>query len=423
MAHIVKLSPLDNGFKNAKILQEALDKGGDILVDGPGYYRISETLYIGDHTHLTFGEGVYIIRMPSVEGFNRYFIANKGIFDMKVNEDISVIGLHLNANGVAHTDPSLQNDNGNILGARGHLMFSFVKDLTIKDIVIPDLCPSDYGIQIANFENVLVENIRIEGDKDGIHFGPGKNFVVRHGIFRTHDDPVALNAFDYSGSNTNPGWIENGLIEDCYDLNDERDVGMCFFARLLCGGWRDWFEGMAVQQSDAAVHNGILYRVRMRPSFDRFISKTPPTHEKGFVELDGITWYRSVDNTGYSAGCRNIHFKDIYVQRNRKCIFGFTQEVSEYCRSYYEKSESPLQENITFENVNVMGDVEMFCWTNSPVDNITLKDCKIKDTKFVFEPVCKEGLVYPDAKITLENTEVCDGFLVKRCGDMSVEKI
>ena len=160
----------------------------------------------------------------------------------------------------------------------------------------------------------------------------------------------------------------------------------------------------------------------MKPSFDKFISKTPPTHEKGIVELDGITWFRTVDNTGYSAGCRNIHFKDIYIQRNRKCIFGFVQEVSEYCRSYFENSESPLQENITFENIQVQGDVEMFCWANSPVDNVTIKDSKLNDTKFVFEPVCKEGLIYPEAKITIENTDVCDGFLVKRCGDMSVIK-
>ena len=157
MANAVKLCPLDNGFENAKTLQSALDKGGDIIVEGPGYYRISETLYIGDHTHLSFADGVYIVRMPSFEGFNRYFIANKGIFERKINEDISVTGLFLNANGVAHTDPTLEKDNGNIIGARGHLMFSFVKDLTIKNIVIPDLCPVDYGIQIANFENVLVE--------------------------------------------------------------------------------------------------------------------------------------------------------------------------------------------------------------------------------------------------------------------------
>ena len=422
MVNKVKLCPLDSGFENAKKLQEAVDKGGEILVEGPGYYKVSETVYIGDHTHLTFAEGVYLVRMPSVEGFNRYFFANKGIFERKVNEDISITGLHFNANGVQHTDPTLANDNGNILGVRGHIAFVFVKDLVLRDIIIPDLCSADYGIQISNFENVLVENIRIEGDKDGVHFGPGKHFVVRHGIFRTHDDPVALNAFDYSGSNPNPGWIEDGLIEDCYDLNDERDVGFCFFARMLCGGWQDWFEGMAVQQSDAVVHDGKLYRVRMRASFEKFISKNPPTHDKGFAEVDGITWVRTVDNTGYTAGCRNIKFKDIYIQRNRACAFGFTQEVSEYCRSYFPNSESPLQENITFENVHFMGDVGLFAWINSPVTGITLKDCDIKDSKIKFEPVEIDGLVYPEVEIKLEKTEVSDGFIVSGSNKLSVEK-
>jgi len=421
MVQKVKLNPFDNGFENAKVLQNAVDNGGEILVEGPGFYKISETIYIGDHTHIKFAEGVYLLRMPSVEGFNRYFFANKGIFNRIVNEDISIEGLRFNANRVAHTDPTLENDNGNILGVRGHLAFIFVKDLILRDIVIPDLCPSDYGIQISNFENVLVENVRIEGDKDGVHFGPGKNFVVRHGIFRTHDDPIALNAFDYSGSNPNPGWIENGLIEDCYELNDERDVGFCFFTRMLCGGWQDWFEGMAVQQSDAAVYDGKLYRVRMEPSFDKFISKNPPTHDKGFAVVDGITWVRTVDNTGYTAGCKNIKFKDIYIQRNRECAFGFTQEVSEYCRSYFPNSESPLHENISFENVHFMGNVGLFAWINSPVTGITLKNCDIKDSKIKFEPFQVEGLKYPEVEVILDNTKISEDFITHTTDGITVK--
>lgn len=417
----VRLSPLDSGFENAKIFQAALDKGGEILVEGPGYYKISETLYIGDHTHLTFAEGVNLVRMPSVEGFNRYFIANKGIFERKVNEDISIKGLNLNVNNVQHTDPTLEKDNGNVLGVRGHLAFVFVKDLTLNDIFIPDLGAGDYGVQISNFENVLVERIRMEGDKDGIHFGPGKHFVLRHGVFRTHDDPVALNAFDYSSSNPNPGWIEDGLIEDCYDLDNGKDVGFCFFARMLCGGWREWYEGMEVQQSDAVVYDGKLYRVRMNASFQTYVSKNPPTHEKGFAEVDGITWVRTVDNTGYTAGCRNIHFKDIYIQRNRACVFGFTQELSEYCRSYYPNSESPLQENITFENVNFQGDVELFAWICSPATGITLKNCDIKNSRLKFEPFKTEGLIYPEVEIKLENTKIREDFVMHTTEGITVK--
>ncbi|MBQ7982941.1 MAG: hypothetical protein IJ302_05185, partial [Clostridia bacterium] len=334
-----------------------------------------------------------------------------------------ITGLHLSANGIEYTAPSPECDTGKtILGLRAQVSFLYIRNLVLRDIVILDLYSNAYGVQISNFENVLVEYIRMEGDKDGIHFGPGKNFVVRHGIFRTSDDPIALNAFDYSTSNPNPGWIEDGLIEDCRELNDDRDVGFCFFARLLCGGWQDWFPGMMVQHSDAAVHNGILYRVRMKADFSQYRSEVPPTHDRSFAAgADDIVWYRTVDNTEYTAGCRNIHFKDIYLHKDRTCAFGFTQEKSEYCRSYYPNSPSPLQENITFENVHVLGKVKMFAWVNSPLDRVTLKNCRLGDAKFVFEPVKTEGLIYPDSKIRLENTEVCEDFLEAQDAGLSVE--
>lgn len=425
MAFIVKgLSSSDNGIENARILQEAIDKGGEIIVADPGFYRLAETIYIGDHTHIKFEKGVYFVRMPSPEGINGNAFINKGAFTRTPNVDISIEGLYLNVNGVEHTDPSYDNKiDKTILGLRAHVSFLYIKDLVLKDIVIPDLLASSYGIQICNFENVLVERIRMEGDKDGIHFGPGKHFVLRHGVFRTHDDPVALNAFDYSGSNPNPGWIEDGLIEDCIELDDNRDVGFCFFSRHLCGGWQDWFEGMMVQQSDAAVHNGVLYRVRMKPSFERFPSTVPPTHEKGFDKPDTVVWYRTMNNEGYTAGCRNIHYKNIVINRNRRCAFGFIQEVSEYCRSYFENSESPLQENITFENIRFNGDVEMFAWVNSPLDNVTIKNSHIGNAKIVNEPVMKDRLIYPEGKVFIENTEVTDEFIIKNKDTLKAVKL
>ena len=97
--------------------------------------------------------------------------------------------------------------------------------------------------------------------KDAVHFGPGRNFVVRHGVFRTYDDPIALNAHDYTTSNPELGWIENGLIEDCVDLDDPENGTTGFFARILAGGWRDWEPGMDIQSSgDAVVSGGRIYR-------------------------------------------------------------------------------------------------------------------------------------------------------------------
>ena len=38
----------------------------------------------------------------------------------------------------------------------------------------------------------------------------------------TFDDAIALNAHDYATSNPELGWIENGVIENCHDLNAEK---------------------------------------------------------------------------------------------------------------------------------------------------------------------------------------------------------
>ena len=85
---------------------------------------------------------------------------------------------------------------------------------------------------------------------------------VCSGVFKTFDDPIALNAHDYATSNPQLGWIKDGLIEDCWDLDDVDTTG--FFARILAGSWCDWSQGMIVRHSDTVVNDGILSKVCAR---------------------------------------------------------------------------------------------------------------------------------------------------------------
>ena len=85
------------------------------------------------------------------------------------------------------------------------------------------------------------------------------------GIFRTFDDPVALNAHDYAVANPQLGWIEDGLIEDCFDLPDKETTG--YFCRILAGSWCDWYKGMEIQNSDTVVSNGRIYRAFQQPGW------------------------------------------------------------------------------------------------------------------------------------------------------------
>ena len=136
-----------------------------------------------------------------------------------------------------------------------------IKNLAIRNFTALDLPPSDFGIHICTFENILVENVKIEGRKDAVHLGRGKDFIIRNGYFKTFDDPIALNAHDYASSNPQLGWIENGLIENCYDYNDKDTTG--YFCRILAGSWCDWYEGMKIQNSDTVIHNNKIYRALM----------------------------------------------------------------------------------------------------------------------------------------------------------------
>ena len=48
--YVKGLSALDDGVENARILQKAIDCGGEIVVDVPGVYLLAKTILIGDHT-------------------------------------------------------------------------------------------------------------------------------------------------------------------------------------------------------------------------------------------------------------------------------------------------------------------------------------------------------------------------------------
>ncbi|MFO7588724.1 MAG: hypothetical protein R6X22_11705, partial [Gemmatimonadota bacterium] len=223
-------SPGATGMKNVVALQKALDLGGTIVVSQPGVYNIASTLYIGSNTALIFGKGVSLKKVDEQGGFAQVII-NNGALTKTYDENITIEGLHIIVNRV-------DNCSDLVLGLRGNVGFSYIKDLKIRGFRMYDLSGCQYALQICRFEDVIIEDVIIKGQKDGIHFGPGKRFTIRDGVFQTFDDAIALNGQDYSTSNPELGWIEDGIIENCYDLNQEKTVG--YFCRMLAGGWIDW---------------------------------------------------------------------------------------------------------------------------------------------------------------------------------------
>ncbi len=365
-------SPEASGIENVIAIQKAVDGGGTIIVSQPGIYKMASTLFIGSNTSLIFGNGVSLKKVDEQGAFAQVLI-NKGAITRTYDEKISVEGLHVIVNGV-------DNCSDLVLGLRGLVGFSYVKDLKIKGFRCYDLTGCQYGMQITRFEDVIIEDVIIKGQKDGIHFGPGKRFTIRDGVFQTFDDAIALNGQDYSTSNPELGWIEDGIIENCYDLNQEKTVG--YFCRMLAGGWIDWKKGMKVQQSDAVVSNGKIYRVKMPADGTLYESVTQPDFETGTQILDGITWVMTQETITYTGGVRNIIFRNIQLEKPR-IPFSIEFNMGRYNRSYYTGAEIPIQENIILDNVKVMYDKNIpLVQISSPVNMITITNSRLKNPLF-----------------------------------------
>ena len=395
-------SPRSDGNVNREALQKMLDLGGHIVVDEKGTYDVCGTVYIGGDTTLEFSAGTYVRRVPTGEGDDA-FILNRGAASRTCDENITLRGLRLICNGVDITKRS-------IVGMNAHIGFFHTKHTVIEDFECLDLEKHGFCIQICTFEDSRVENVHIEGMKDAVHYGPGRRFILRNGVFRTFDDPVALNANDYATANPEMGWIEDGLIEHCFDLDQPETTG--FFCRLLGGSWLDWKEGMIIRNSDTVVSGGRMYRAKMPADGKEYISKTRPTHTSGAAVLDGITWVMTQDeNVSHSCGCRNIHFKDIYLEKCRPTAFAFHFDNDIYSHSYYPYSDAPVQDNITFENVQVLADVRYFVRATTPVGNVKVLNSTLNNSSMRFADRGVEGIYYPPVELTLSGCTVrgkCD---------------
>ncbi len=374
---ITGLAPGAEPAVNRAALQQAADRGGMIRISVPGVYDIDGTIRLRGGTTLEFGPGVILRKVAPKSGvFHQVFI-NSGAYTGVPDRDITISGLHLQCNGV----DSWFRD---VVGLRGQLGFFHVENLVIRDFKCLDLPKGGYCIQVADFDGLLVENLHIEGLKDGVHLSGGRNFVIRNGRFRTYDDPIALNAHDYPTGSPNFAWIENGLIENCVDLDDRTTTG--YFCRLLAGCWGPWQSGMTVRNGDAVVHNGRLYNAMLANDGRTAVSKTPPTHERGVVKLDGIRWNMQKPCDTFDAGCRNITFRNIVLEKKRPTAFSLHFDADRFSQSVRPGCPLPVQENIVLENIEIRGDVKRLIGVSTPVRGLRISGSRLGKGAMWFAP-------------------------------------
>ena len=377
--------------ENTRALQAALDRAGTIRVDVPGVYDVAGPVKIGGNTALEFGAGV-ALRRRNTEG---YTLINKGAYTGISDENIRITGLRLIVNGC----DLLRQE---IVGMNAHIGFHHVKNLVIRDFACQDLMARGFCLQICTFENIVLENLLIEGGKDAVHLGRGRKFAILHGVFRTFDDPIALNAHDYVCSNPQFGWIEDGVIEDCYDLDQPETTG--FFCRLLGGAWTDWKAGMPIRRSDLVVSGGNLYSACLPVDGRERISHTSPTHEAGIVELDGIPWRFVQRNREYNCGVRNVHFRDIFLEKRRTRAFSLTFDDDKWSRSVYPGAELPMFSDIILENIFFRNRIDALAEIRTPCDTLKIINSVMDNSTILLNT--REYLIgqYPPTKLLFSGT-------------------
>ena len=174
--------PENDAVANSEAFQRCLDGGGRIKVRKAGEYKLCRTIYLDSDTDLEFADGAVLSRAEDDEGVAaRFVLLNRGALTREYNDNICIKGLQLKANGI-DAGKGRPVDIPTIVGMCCHTGFFYVRNLVLDGYTFLDLPPNDFAIQICTFENAIVENVHIEGMKDAVHFGPGRNFIVRHGF-------------------------------------------------------------------------------------------------------------------------------------------------------------------------------------------------------------------------------------------------
>lgn len=412
----MEIDPADYGFSpaaepsaNAAALQKALEGGNRIVrIAKPGVYRLDRTVLLDSRTTLDCVPGTVFRKV------GRYvsILANRGAFDGSTNANITVRGLEIRCGDEDCIEPP----DSPVPGLRGQIAFVRVRDVAVEDFACTEyglVGSCQYCLQFVGFDGVRLENFVIIGGKDGIHFNYGRNFVVRHGWLRTHDDGIALNAGDWPGGCTPLiGSVTDGLVEDVEDLPG----GTCNFARVITGVWADWHAGIRLQRNDLVRVGRNIYCVYPMPleenrdgSCVEYLSNTRPTHTHGvWKSPEGISFQFMQADGNLRADITNVTFRNIRLNARRGINCGW--EINKWARLIHPeipRSDYPVID-IRIEDVEARTEfpvVDGFADARVVFDNVRsvgpLYNARYRDDR---NSVIRKGTFYPtDVRLTVRN--------------------
>ncbi len=206
-------------------MQAALDAQGALhiparespyYIDGPLILKSGQKLTADPRAEIRLkpGSNTCLVRNEHVVTLNTKPVPA----DLPVDTDIAIEG------GIWTTLASAASNNGNerghsakekpVFGTHGVILLQNVRRVLVKNVTIRQSRP--FGVHLANAHEFTVENITLEAQcRDGVHVnGPASDGLIRGVRGDSHDDNVALNAWEWKNYAPSYGPIERVVIED-----------------------------------------------------------------------------------------------------------------------------------------------------------------------------------------------------------------
>ena len=382
--------PTSDATTNVTTMNRLLARGGTIIVSQPGEYEVNGRMVLQSNTTLVFSEGVIIKMVSNCP----YVLINAAAFksDGSYDENIKVIGYHLNTNGF--------NNSCGINGLRGYLTFFHVKHVYVSDVRCMWYKAHIFFIHCCDWEDVEFANCFVMGDKDAFHFGRGFNGYLHDLTICAVDDSIALNAWDFADSNPQIGDIHDVLIENivelphCYNVNSEYDRTLGFTTRFLNGSWLPWTSGMEVQHSTTVTYKNNIYRV-INLQQKTAISTATPSEGLG---SDGIQWRKEASGDNLGCCCYNIELRNIVsYQTKNEGNFGFNAINEVGHKSWVEGATPHPNHDIHFSNIQVYDNNSTIFNIQGDVDNVYVDNSILDITTLA------NGLIYMNPRFKNEN--------------------
>lgn len=204
---------------------------GDLNADGQLHIPAREKPYYLDGP-IILKSGQKLTADPKAEirlkpGTNTCMVRNEHVTtlnskpvpaDQPFDTDISIEG------GIWSTLANAIATNGNHLGlsskehpafgTHGVILLQNVRRVSVKNVTIRQ--SQAFGVHLANAHEFAIENITLEEHRrDGVHVnGPARSGLIRGVRGDSHDDDVALNAWEWKNYAPSYGPIEHIVVED-----------------------------------------------------------------------------------------------------------------------------------------------------------------------------------------------------------------